>query len=160
MRFPRTRNTTLTQLLAVLVAVCLIVKPLVVALHLAHHEHTGALLAGAGGHCHDDGHEHGHEHPDHHDDDAAALPLEDSLRASGDDSDHPPHPASDHDDRVKIRVATGGPQPPTECGLAVSHWDPVVVPQVVRTQTRFRPATGPPRTDQRTELLATTLLLI
>lgn len=159
MRFFRTRNTTLAQLLAVLVAVCLVVKPLVVALHLGHHEHTGALVTGASDHSHDDGHEHGHDHPDHHHDDAA-LPVEDALGVSGGDPDHPPHPASDHDDLAKVRAATGGPQPTSECGPAVSHWDPVVVPQVVKTLTRVRPATGPPRTDQRTELLATTLLLI
>jgi hypothetical protein len=160
MRFLRTRNSTLTQLLAVLVAVCLIVKPLVVALHLAHHDHTSALVAGDGGHSHGDGHGHAHDHSHHHHDEhALGSPVEDASGASEGDPDHPPHPASDHDDLAKVRVTTGGPQS-SECGAAVSHWDPVVVPQVVRNLVRVWPATGPPRTDRRTDLLATTVLRI
>jgi hypothetical protein len=160
MKLPSIRNATLQQLLAVLVVVCLVVKPIVVALHLAHHEHTSELGAAEGHHSHRHGHEHAHDHPhDHQVADVSNVTVEHAPASGEDPTDHPPHPASDHDEQAKVRVATGDRQS-LECGPAVTDWGAMVVPLVVETVTARRPATGPPRTDRRTGLLATTVLLI
>lgn len=160
---PYTRDL-LTRLLAVLVVFGLLGRPLVRAVHLASHEHTVLDARGGGAHDHAHPHPHPHAHPhanahEHrHPHAADSTPTApDRERSPDGDPEHPPHPAVDHAEPASSPATPTGIELPAASATAFveSAQKPL---QLLPTSVRRTSATGPPRTDPRTELLATTNL--
>lgn len=133
-------------LLAVLVALCMVCQPVLLALHLAHEAHFGVAHLAAQAHVHVCAHHHG------------GCSGELVHAPAADDHGHPPHCIVDHQEFAKLRPSTDLPN-----RLHAALWLPwqphaALVPSRC---TRWLPgATGPPRPDAQAALRSVTVLLI